>query len=345
MHIMSTYIAPRNGLEIKIARSFEEVLKVEQVSLRDNFFALGGNSLLAMALFSRLSTMTTRQSFFATMARDPTVEAIAREVAANIKPVDEGVIVCLQKGDEGKTPLLFCHAIGGTIMFYHELTYRLGRGRPFYAIQAKGLQDGEKPLASIVEMAELYVASLGADLLSRRPVLGGYSFGCLIAVQMAKVLEARGYYCSDLFFVAPPRADHTEYQRKNGDGAEFETKANDLLAAFLEREGVSVSPEVGEMLTRLYKANIAAPYGFCAPTIKSNITHFLPEEDPVEKVERLCADWQKRTSGRCRYVRVPGEHTTLIREPKVHILAGAITRCVSEIEQRSHVVQNIIEGV
>ena len=84
------------------------------------------------------------------------------------------------------------HPPGGIVVCYQALSQRLGRERPFYGIRSRGLH-GEPDLPGrLEEMAEEYVAAI-REVQPRGPyLLGGWSAGGLVALEMAQQLRAQG---------------------------------------------------------------------------------------------------------------------------------------------------------
>jgi amino acid adenylation domain-containing protein len=72
------FISPRNELERKIAAIWQEVLQVEQVGIRDNFFDLGGHSYLLIQVHSRLSRALNNRILMTDLFKYPTIDSLAR---------------------------------------------------------------------------------------------------------------------------------------------------------------------------------------------------------------------------------------------------------------------------
>jgi hypothetical protein len=75
------YVAPRNDLERTIGAVWCEVLHLDRVGVRENFFEIGGSSLLLARLQSRLGQALGREIPFLELFRHPTIESLARELA------------------------------------------------------------------------------------------------------------------------------------------------------------------------------------------------------------------------------------------------------------------------
>jgi amino acid adenylation domain-containing protein len=84
--LSSAYVPPRSEAEQKIAAIWEEILGIEKVGVNDNFFDLGGNSLIGLKVISRVKAEFQAEISAVTLFEGPTVSALARLV----QPAEEG---------------------------------------------------------------------------------------------------------------------------------------------------------------------------------------------------------------------------------------------------------------
>ncbi|WP_276373759.1 amino acid adenylation domain-containing protein [Archangium gephyra] len=186
----SAMLAPRDELELRLTRLWEEVLGVQPVGVRGDFFELGGHSLLAVRLMARVRETTGRELPLATLVRAPTVELLAALLRQE-SPLPWSPLVPLGGGGD-KTPLFLVHPVGGNVFCYTELARQLGSERPIFGLQAQGLDGLSAPLSSVEEMAAHYVESIRSVQPSGPYLLGGWSMGGVIAYEMAHQLRQRG---------------------------------------------------------------------------------------------------------------------------------------------------------
>ncbi|HYG63179.1 MAG TPA: amino acid adenylation domain-containing protein, partial [Thermoanaerobaculia bacterium] len=182
---------PRDDLERELARIWEDLLSVRPIGARDDFFALGGHSLLAVRLASRIEAHFGRSVPIATLFERPTVEALADWLRPSFAPVEDSPLVRIQPRGS-RPPLFLVHPGGGGVLCYAELARALGPDQPLYGLQAPGLDGERPPLDRIGEMADLYIEALRAVQPAGPWHLGGWSFGGLVAYEMACRLAERG---------------------------------------------------------------------------------------------------------------------------------------------------------
>lgn len=185
-------IAPRNEIEERLGRVWEEVLGVNPVGVTESFFDLGGHSLLAIRLLARIEEEFGRRLPLPTLFVGPTVEDQANLLRT---PEPTGVewspLVPIRVGGS-EAPFFCVHPAGGIVYCFGELAQALGSDRPFYALQAAGLDDDREPIARLDEMAASYLAAIRAVRPEGPYHLGGWSLGGLVAFEMARQLEEAG---------------------------------------------------------------------------------------------------------------------------------------------------------
>jgi acyl transferase domain-containing protein/thioesterase domain-containing protein len=189
--LQSDYVAPRNQVEQTIADIWQKLLGVEQIGIYDNFFDLGGSSILAGLLFAKIEEIFDKKLPLATLFEAPTVEQLATILGKEEWSAPWSPLLAIQP--DGSKPPFFCiHGAGGNILIYRDLARHLGTDQPFYGLQAQGL-DGERPfLTRIEDMAAHYIKEIQTVQAEGPYFLGGYCMGGTVALEMAQQLHAQG---------------------------------------------------------------------------------------------------------------------------------------------------------
>ncbi|AKQ67307.1 Non-ribosomal peptide synthase [Myxococcus hansupus] len=207
--------APRDDVERKLAELWQQLLGAPKVGLKDNFFDLGGHSLIAVRLFARIKKTLGADLTLATLFEAPTLEqcaALVREAAgipftpdavvgdtaptaqapaAKAAPKSWSPLVTIQKGGNA-TPFFCVHGAGGNVLNFRELAQSLGKEQPFYGLQARGVDGKLPPADSIEEMAAIYLEAVRQVQPHGPYLIGGYSGGGVVAYEMAQRLVALG---------------------------------------------------------------------------------------------------------------------------------------------------------
>ncbi|MFB7235810.1 amino acid adenylation domain-containing protein [Streptomyces sp. NPDC056269] len=198
------HVRPRTRTEGRIAEIWASALKyedVDAVSVLDDFFESGGNSLIAVALVTRINRAFGSGLPLQILFDRPTIEKLAHQVdGAAATPASR--LVRLHAA--GTRPPVYCWpGLGGYTMNLRHLAEEIGIDRPFHGVQAYGINRGEEPYATIREMAAADVAAIRRRQPAGPYTLWGYSFGARVAFESAHLLEAAGQQVENLFLIAP----------------------------------------------------------------------------------------------------------------------------------------------
>lgn len=182
---------PRTPTEDELAGLWARLLGVSRVGPQDDFFALGGDSVLAAAMSVEVGRRFGRSLPLGTLVHASTLAGLAALLEAPAEDESRSPLVTMQARGEG-APFVCVHGMYGNVLAFRELAAALGDRRPFVAVQALGLT-GEDPVPNSVEdMAAAYAAALREARPEGAYLLGGYSFGGMVALEMARVLEEEG---------------------------------------------------------------------------------------------------------------------------------------------------------
>ncbi|HYH13788.1 MAG TPA: AMP-binding protein, partial [Flavisolibacter sp.] len=190
-HVPQNYVAPRNKTEKMIASIWGQLLGIEQVGVFDNFFDLGGNSLMAVQIMAKLEKELGAKLPLAILFQHPTVQKLADVFLSQHETISWNSLVAL-KPSGNKVPLYFIHGANGDVLFLRPFTTQVHPEQPIYALRPPGVSGQGKLLDNIEEMAALYIK----EILKHNPdgpyALSGYSFGGYVAYEMARQLKAMG---------------------------------------------------------------------------------------------------------------------------------------------------------
>ncbi|HEU0053268.1 MAG TPA: condensation domain-containing protein, partial [Longimicrobium sp.] len=177
--------------EAVILEIWREVLEVPSVAPEDDFFDLGGHSILGVRLLAQVKKRLGVALPLTALFAHPTPAGLVDAVENAGKARDYHYLVPLGDGKGSTlTPLFLIHAAGGGIFRYRPLAARLGR--PVYGVQAQGVNDGMEPLRSVDAMAERYVEEIRRAFPGGPYHVVGWSAGGTIAVEVAHRLRAAG---------------------------------------------------------------------------------------------------------------------------------------------------------
>lgn len=179
--------APRDQTELELLQIWQELLGSEDIGIDDNFFDVGGHSLLGVQLMSRIDEKFGRHLPLASLFEHGTVEQIARSISREETSGQSSPLVCIKPGAPDRN-MFFVHPAGGNVLCYYELARSLGNGCTFYGLQATPDGDGaEVSHTSVTEMAKKYLGAVAQVRAGTTPIFGGWSMGALVAFEMARL--------------------------------------------------------------------------------------------------------------------------------------------------------------
>lgn len=186
-----TLTAPRDDLERRLVKIWEGVLAVKPIGIKDDFFQLGGHSLLDIRVVDQIEHQIGIRLPLLTILKAPTIEKLAQAIRAGGISENRSSVVPLQP-DGSKPPLFLVHGLGGGVLDYLPLVEQLGAGQPVYGLVARGLLSGEMPDQSIEDMAARCVRAIKSIQPAGPYYLGGYCFGGVVAYEAACQLLENG---------------------------------------------------------------------------------------------------------------------------------------------------------
>ncbi|MEV0171366.1 amino acid adenylation domain-containing protein [Streptomyces sp. NPDC050803] len=198
-------VPPRTGTEKRLAAIWRTALKLDDedgVSVHDDFFECGGNSLVAVSLVHRVNEEFGSSLPLQVLFEAPTVERLAHAVDDE-SGRHSSRLVRLAGGAAGTPPVFCWPGLGGYPMNLRLLAERMDPDRLFYGVQAHGINAGEEPYPTIAEMAAADVAEIRRRQPEGPYTLWGYSFGARVAFEAALLLERSGERVEELFLIAP----------------------------------------------------------------------------------------------------------------------------------------------
>lgn len=186
------YLAPRNDVESQLVRIWERLLSVSPIGIRDDFFELGGDSLVSVSLFVEIENEFGAALPLSALIGSPTIEKLAAELGRDGASASWKYLIPLQTEGE-RTPLFCMHAAGGNVLFYRDLASELGTGQPFYGLQARGVAHKSETAHDRVEdMARDYLKEIRSLQPTGPYNFCGSSFGGLVAFEAARQIVAMG---------------------------------------------------------------------------------------------------------------------------------------------------------
>jgi len=357
IHPDNGYVPPRNKLEVQLTKIWESILGVGRVGVNDNFFDLGGHSLLVPRLHAQIQKSLKKTIPLSLLFQAPTVAGIAHFLRNGHHYHQWASLVPVQT--KGNYPPFFCvHGYAG----YPQLARYLGDEQPFYGL-VQGL-DGKKFYTRVEDVAAAYLRELRVIQPEGPYFLGGHSFGGMVAFEMAQQLGRCGEKVALLALMdteqpsggpklspqttptrtrAIPKVSmlcekvlrHSETFRRLGGAQERAKHIRNLIKLTKKRISRATQRAVCETYLALKQPLPPRLRTFYINEIlfgelyESSAKDYCPGEyrgDVVFFRAATSADasecfWRTLVAGRFAVFKVPGNHLAMLQEPDVQSLA------------------------
>ncbi len=343
--------AALSDVEREVADVWQELLGVEEVRPHDDFFEVGGSSLMAVQLGSRL-----RQALGVELPSDFLLEASTlRALAAMVEQArrrsgDGGgaeperprsCLVRLQAGSLGRRPLFLVHQVGGHVFTFRALARALGPDQPFYGLRSRGLERGEEPLESLEDMAAAYVELVRQVQPAGPYRIGGASMGGMVAFEMAHQLRAARQEVELLVLMDTPCLDQMPH-RPEHDGEfvatvfagripltpeELAPLGTEEQLAYAVEKARSADPtgglslEEARRLFRVLRANVAALFEYAPRPYAGRLLFFRARVRRPFDPPRPELPWIELAERGAEVLIVPGDHQTMHDPPHLETMA------------------------
>jgi len=356
--------APQGEGEVRLASIWQELLGIDAAGRDDDFFDLGGNSLAGLRMFARIQREFDVSLPLATLLRARTIRALTMAIESGAG--ETGAIALsghLAEVQPKGSPPALCgiHGGDGGILFYRQLAERLPHDRPFVAIESPELgHSDEIKVKPIEETAADYITILRARQPEGPYLLAGYSYGGVVAYEMARQLteagesvpflglfdtmnpaiEVRPYALSErvsVYWNASSKLSLSErIVRLAGrfkDGVETHIKVKSEVAEAQRSQAAEAHTELRAV--QLREAHEMAMDAYKPGRFHGSLNLF--RADAVNDKFELPDDygWSDRVD-ELKVVEVPGEHLTLFDSGNVDPLAGHVSKALQEALEASN---------
>ena len=439
-----SFVSPSNTIELMLVDIWETVLNTRPISIQENFFEIGGHSLLAISLLSEIRRKFGKSFSPITFFQNPTIEQMADIIRKSTNPfpflISFRILLLLiklsnylpslknnhfyhqddykkirfkklfQKFNKfdfsplwywnlklnyyrgllrsfnqttsplikikqsgSKKPIFFVPGVVGTVFYLYHLAHHLDSDRPFYGLQARGLDGESEPYSRVEDMASYYIEAI-KEIQPKGPYfLGGHSFGGNIAFEMALQLQRQGLEVALLAIVdkVAPTAENKYADEKWDDTRVLgflitlienwsNTKLNisyDYLKTLDPDEQFNhlmnwtkkvnwVFPVFGtdyiRGLFRVLKASLNIDYT-PKEAYEKQITLLRSEQFGIDNKDRdeiihitkaPALGWNQLSEEPVAIHYIPGNHITIMAEPNVQRLAQQLKLCLIHSEKK-----------
>ena len=358
------YIEPKTETEKRLAAIWSEVLKIKQIGTDEDFFEIGGHSMVAVTLMVKIEKELGTRLPLAVLFDHSNIHDMAKLLDQKSERVSWGSLVPIRsKGT--KKPLYLVHGAGLNLLLYTTIVAGLDPDQPVFGLQAKGLDGEDEPLYTIEDIAAYYNEEILKIDKSGSYALAGFSMGGQLAYEMAKQLVEAGHIVSFLGVfdtVSENVSDrHIPFaERYKLRTIRFYNQVSWTIGTFLKRpldqkfafvkmkwnslkqkitkddykikpEGASLGKqsELPKYLHKVHRANYIALDRYILPPYPGKLTLFRAMHQTFYIADPIKYGWAEYVK-EMEILDIPGEHSTIFAPPNNVLFAKALQKCLDE---------------
>ncbi|GAA3917413.1 amino acid adenylation domain-containing protein [Chitinophaga oryziterrae] len=356
------YTPPQTMLQAALAKIWKQVLEVEWIGIYDNFFTLGGHSLLTISLIGAIKKSLGLNIAVSDIFDHPTIKALSDFLGDNSIPVITQTsphILPLASG--AAAPVFLLPGSGGASEGYAALAKGFSKMGTVYGLQMMGIYENEQPMNEMQAIAQQHITWIKTQQPAGPYRFIAHSFGCFVAYEIIQQLEAAGEIVQWAVFIDTPPDARKSLQQLQPladqliDGMLFYLSEHQLIpspapawisvlrnidkgisltaAADLIRSTItthiaesSQSLSLALRVLDLELASIMIPY-----QVHGNIqaTLLLIQASSGEYSEEDIRKWKQYAHSSISFT-IPGDHNSIVKSPGAALLAAAILPYVTK---------------
>src|ERR1700674_1681498 len=362
------YVGPRNPTEVQLVELWEGALEKQPIGVRQNFFELGGGSLLAAQICRRIEKSLGKRISLAAFFQAPTIEELA--AVLNGSRVTDHMVQVVPLQPRGSRTLFFCPCVNVCVgPIFLPLTQHLGNDQPFLGLVPEETLGSHLPIPYTMEDVAKHIT---VAIRHRQPegpyYLGGFCGDGVLAFETARKLRAQGETVPLLVLFEVQTPD----RYPDFKGKLFQLRAmigrlgirrlgrhltNLRQTNEAERKRSYVSSRVKELIRDLKNLlwqvsidwNLRIHRGrlndfrqvlFMAEKVyhprdyDGDVAVFRCTEYRATAYEDRHGGWREFVGGSLEVHEVPGDHMGILDEPNVRTLAEKLSSCLKAAERK-----------
>lgn len=311
LSVPSTLDGPRDSVEEHLVAIWASALRVGAVGIHDDFFALGGHSVIALKLMSDVYARFGVNLPLATLFESPTVELIADILRSAARDRDGSGVIAVQPAGK-RTPLFCVQSQLDEAGFYGDLARHLGSEQPLFALPVSDVTASPSARGIPTVAAEVLekIRSVQADGPYR---LAGFGAGGVVAFEMAQQLVARFERVASLAVFWCASASSSAWAPHKPPIAKR------VQDHFQRLRGLSMEEKLGYVIHEARASRAVSKGDYVARPYSGKMTLFLGGGASARALDPRHLDGM--SAREIELIEVPGDRETMFREPFVAILA------------------------
>ena len=325
---------PRNAIEKKLVEIWESILDVSPIGIRDNFFDLGGNSHLALQMFSDIEKIFNKNLPVSFILQEGTIENLARLLSSNNHTINMSSSLVAIQSFGSKQPLFCIHGGGGEVLIYRYLAMELGNDQPLFGLRYPKIENTDK--ITIESLAVKYVKEIRKIQPNGPYSLLGFCIGGAIVYEMAQKLIQTGEEVSllSIFNFANPNQIPLIIPKEMPLNKKIINKLTKLYKIPVKQRALFIKRTFYKVLGKLSASNTTEDKELSRmiltrTTLRGAVRAYNPNPYPG-KILLISGDrykdyeeklgWETVDNGSIQVCYTPVDHDSFLKKPNIEIV-------------------------
>jgi thioesterase domain-containing protein/acyl carrier protein len=331
-------ILPRNTIEKKLVELWESILDVRPIGITDNFFDLGGNSYLAMQMFSDIEKIFNKELPVSIILQEGTIENLAALLSSNNHTINMSSSLVAIQSFGSKQPLFCIHGGGGEVLIYRYLAVELGNDQPLFGLRYPNSENNEK--ITVESLADIYVKEIIKIQPNGPYSLLGFCIGGAIAYEIAQKLIQIGEEVSLLAILnlANPQKIPLIIPKETPLNQKILNRLMKISKMSLKERALFIKQMFQKVVGKFFASNTTEnkkPNGMTQTrmTLRAAVRGYNPQPYPG-KILLLSGDryndyeeklgWETADNGSIEVQAIRVEHDRFLKKPNIEVVAGLL---------------------
>lgn len=337
---------PWTKTEEKLACIWKKLLNIEVVGINDDFFELGGNSLLAAILATEIEQTFGKNIPLNTIIEQRTIQQYAAVLCEEAAASSHFQFLVTIKPGGTRSPLFLIHAIDGEIFAYRKLAAYLVSDQPVYGLWFNRKATSLRYPIQISDLAHNYIQELRLIQPQGPYYLAGHSLGGLIAYEISIQLQAQKQNVALLAmfdtWTLPKNKPLHIWKRCKKSFHKYSSVPFNKILLYSQEKLMQELGRIQRKILKMYRNKATPPpnpselpsktllwsalRSYLPNRYDGTITYFKSEDHDGHSADSL-SEWSKLAT-EIRVFQAPGKHVNMIIEPHVQELAGKLNDAI-----------------
>jgi thioesterase domain-containing protein len=343
----------RGEIAIRLGAIWARALERPSVDENSDFYFDGGNHFLAPVVMNTINEEFGLNLTERDLEQGRTIAKMTDLIYFEQTRIDRSTVVPLRSVQRSRPPLFIVHGVGGNVLGFYSLAKCMDEDQPVYGIQAQALLPDQEAQLRLEDMAVQYVKDMLAVCPNGPYNLLGFSFGGLVAYEIAQQLTAAGLKVGLVGMLDTRQPEwmrgvpalgplhqriylrmrllYLRTHRRKGRLRYLWRRLNERVQRFsymyAANKGVG---KVASAARNVREINFVAGISYTVRPYPGKVTIFKAESDPLEQPLPEDLNWGLYAKGGLVLKQLPGDHGRMLFEPGLNALVAELTERLRE---------------